>query len=93
MFAALAGLLSLVSLVCWVYVLIRMFKEEGAMKGIFGIICGIYAFIWGWGNASRLDAADTAASGRPSALTYRTAMLVWTLCFVGNLVCQGLARA
>ena len=40
-----------VSVVCWIIVLIRMFKES-AVKGIIGLICGLYAFIWGWMNSS-----------------------------------------
>ena len=40
-----------ISVVCWIIVLIRMFKES-AVKGILGLICGLYAFIWGWMNSS-----------------------------------------
>ena len=55
-----------VSVVCWIIVLIRMFKES-ALKGIIGLICGIYAFIWGWMNSG---------SG------LKNVMLVWTLAIV-----------
>lgn len=50
--AAVFGILtlvtSLVSLVCFVLVLIKLFQSEGALLGILGILCGIYTFIWGW---------------------------------------------
>jgi hypothetical protein len=43
------------SLACYVMVLIKMFPAEGPLKGILAIICGLYAFIWGWMNASRFN--------------------------------------
>jgi hypothetical protein len=47
---ALAALAGLVSFGCAVMVLIKLFQAEGVGKGILGIICGIYAFVWGWQN-------------------------------------------
>ena len=41
-------LITLISLVCFIIVLIKLFKNEGALKGIFGFFCSIYTFIWGW---------------------------------------------
>ena len=38
----------IVGLVLWIIVLIKMFKKEGALKGILGFFCGIYVFVWGW---------------------------------------------
>ena len=61
-------LFGLVSLVCWIMVLIQMFKVQGALHGILGIICGLYAFIWGWMNANELN--------------IKTIMIIWTVCFV-----------
>ncbi|MFC1823982.1 tetratricopeptide repeat protein [Thermodesulfobacteriota bacterium] len=40
--------LGIVGLVVFIMVLIKLFKNEGILKGIFGLICGIYPFIWGW---------------------------------------------
>jgi hypothetical protein len=60
------------SLVCWVMVLIKMFPAEGPLKGILAVICGLYAFIWGWMNAGRFG--------------LRNIMLAWTACFVLSLV-------
>jgi hypothetical protein len=39
---------SLVSLVCWILTLIKMFQNEGVLQGILGIICGLYALILGF---------------------------------------------
>ncbi|HEX6899212.1 MAG TPA: hypothetical protein VF789_05840 [Thermoanaerobaculia bacterium] len=58
-------LASIVCLVCWILVLIKMFPAEGPLKGILAIICGLYAFIWGWMNASRFN--------------LRNIMLAWTI--------------
>lgn len=66
----LAYLASAISLVCWIIVLIRMFKES-ALKGILGLICALYAFIWGWMNAG---------SG------LKNIMLLWTLAIVIGMV-------
>ncbi len=59
-----------ISVVCWIIVLIRMFKES-AVKGIIEVICGIYAFIWGWMNAG---------SG------LKNIMLLWTLAILIGIV-------
>lgn len=64
----LAGLAGLGSFVCFVMVLIKMFQNEGALKGILGLICSIYAFIWGWMNADKLG--------------IKNVMLGWTACIV-----------
>jgi hypothetical protein len=39
---------NILNLILWIIVLIKMFKKEGALKGILGFFCGIYLFIWGW---------------------------------------------
>ncbi len=61
-------LLLLGSIVCWIMVLIRMFKDAGAVHGIIGILCSLYAFIWGWMNAGKLG--------------IRNLMLAWTLILI-----------
>ena len=42
----------LVELVCFIIVLIKMFKSGNALLGVIGIFCGIIPFIWGWINAT-----------------------------------------
>jgi len=41
-------IMQILSLVLFIIVLVNLFKNEGALKGILGFIFGIYAFIWGW---------------------------------------------
>lgn len=45
---------NIISLVIFFMVLIKLFKNEGALKGILGFFCGIYTFIWGWMKHKRL---------------------------------------
>lgn len=40
-------LMGVASIVCWVMVLIPTFKEN-VLYGILGILCGLFAFVWGW---------------------------------------------
>ena len=65
-------LCALGSLICFVIVLIKLFQTEGALKGILGLICSLYTFIWGWMNATKLN--------------IKNIMMIWTaliiLCFV-----------
>lgn len=80
----LLGLLSLVvgiaSLICFIMVLIKLFQVEGALKGILGIICSIYTFIWGWINVDNLG--------------IRQIMTIWSaLIVVGLLLNVGLRVA
>jgi hypothetical protein len=46
---------SLVGLILYVIVLIKIFRYGGIAKGILGIICSIYTFIWGWLNAKQYE--------------------------------------
>lgn len=75
----LAMLCGLGSLVCWILVLLKMFPAEGALKGILAIICGLYAFIWGWMNATKHN--------------LRNIMLIWTVLFVISLALNFVAGA
>ena len=75
----LASLVGIGSLICWVMVLIRLFKAKGALHGILGIICALYPFIWGWINAN--------------ALGIKNIMLAWTACFVIGIPINFMAGA
>jgi hypothetical protein len=60
-------------LVCLIMVLIKQFQNAGAVHGIIGIItCGIWAFIWGWMNASRLN--------------IKNIMMIWTVLAIISMV-------
>ncbi len=62
------GLCLLCSLVYWIIVVIRLFKEKGAIHGILGIIISLYPFIWGWIKHKELKLTKT--------------MLIWTISYV-----------
>lgn len=72
MLGILAMLVGLGSLICFIIVLIKLFQNEGALKGVLGLICGLYTFIWGWMNADRLG--------------IRNIMMIWTLLVIIQLV-------
>lgn len=64
------------SLICWILVLIQLFKKEGVGLGILGIFCGIYTYIWGWIKSKELG--------------LKNIMLGWTaaivLSVIGNMM-------
>ena len=76
---ALAVIAGLVSLGCFIIVLIKLFQEKGALHGILGIICSLYTFIWGWMHADRLGV--------------RTIMIVWSICIVIGIVFNVIGNA
>jgi hypothetical protein len=53
-------------------VVIKMFQDAGPLHGILGLICGLYALIWGWINADRLG--------------IKNIMMIWTLLIIVSLV-------
>jgi hypothetical protein len=50
----LALLCQLAAIVCWILVVVKMFQTAGAVQGILGIICSLWAFIWGWMNSEKV---------------------------------------
>ncbi len=68
----LASLASIGSLVCWIMTLIKMFQNDKVILAILGILCPLWAFIWGWMNK------DKAAHPK--------LMLIWTICIVAGAV-------
>ncbi len=71
-FSLLAMACGIGSLICLILVLIKLFPAEGPVKGVLGIICGIYTFVWGWQNADRFN--------------LRQIMQIWTVVFIGSIV-------
>ena len=65
-------LVGLGMLVCAIIVLIKLFQNEGALKGILGLICGLYTFIWGWMNATKLG--------------IKNIMIIWTLLLIAYII-------
>jgi hypothetical protein len=69
MVGILSMLIGLGWLICFIIVLIKQFQDAGVVHGIIGIVtCGIWTFIWGWMNASRLN--------------LKTIMMIWTLLII-----------
>ena len=66
--AVLGSLLVLACIVLQIIVLIKLFQNEGVLKGILGLICGLYTFIWGWMNATRLN--------------IKNIMIIWTILII-----------
>lgn len=65
-------LVLLVNIACFIIVLIKLFQNEGALKGILGLICSLYTFIWGWMNAGRLN--------------IRNIMIIWTIIIIIQII-------
>lgn len=66
---------SLASLFCLVYVLVKMYAEKGLGHALLGFFCcQLYPFIWGWMHATRLGIKDI--------------MLFWTAISLFALVLQ-----
>jgi hypothetical protein len=59
-------------IICYIIVLIKMFQDKGVLHGILGLICSLYAFIWGWMNATRLN--------------IKNIMIIWTLLILVAMV-------
>lgn len=41
------------SMACWIMILIKMFQNDKPLIGILGILCPLWAFIWGWMNSTK----------------------------------------
>jgi len=69
--------MSLTVLLCFLVVLVRLFRSDGVLAGVFGAICGLYTFLWGWQHR---DDADL-----------RGIMILWTALLVVDAGLQLLA--
>ncbi|MCM3872172.1 MAG: hypothetical protein ND895_15925 [Pyrinomonadaceae bacterium] len=74
--AALGALLLLAAVILQIIILIKLFQNEGALKGILGLLCGLYVFIWGWMNATRLN--------------IKNLMIIWTILIILACVVNGM---
>ena len=68
----LAAVVGIANLVLLIMVLIKLFQEKGVLHGILGLICGLYTFIWGWMNVTRLN--------------IKNIMLAWSACIVVSII-------
>ena len=75
-FLVIAILAGLVSFACWIYVLIKIFTAGNIGLGVLGIICPLFAFIYGWVKSAEYN--------------IQTVMLVWSAAIgvgiVGNVL-------
>ena len=55
-------------IICQILVAIKVFQNDGALKGILALICGLFGFIWGWIHANRLGVKQI--------------MLIWTVLII-----------
>ena len=66
---AILALVALVGcIICQIFVAIKIFQNDGALKGIIALICGLFGLIWGWMNADRLGVKNI--------------MLIWTVLII-----------
>lgn len=65
------------SILAWlagVVVLVKLFQTEGVVKGILGLICMLYTFVWGWMNLGKEE------------LKLKTWMYIWTGAIVVGVI-------
>jgi len=65
-FSANFGIGGFIAFVAGIFVLVKLFQQEGFVKGLLGLICMVYTFIWGWQNIGKEE------------LKLKTWMYVWT---------------
>jgi hypothetical protein len=78
LFLLLTIVLAAGSLICWILVLIKIFKDNVGL-GIVGIICSLFAFIYGWIKAKEYG--------------IQKLMVWWTLLVIASIVVQLLGLA
>ena len=76
-FQILAAVAGIGSIVCWIIILIEMFNRDKVISAVIGIICGLWAFIWGWQKVNE--------HGK------KQVMQIWTACIIAGIVCNVLA--
>jgi hypothetical protein len=72
---------SLLAFVAGIVVLIRLFQTEGFLKGILGLICMLYTYIWGWMKINN------------EQLKLRTWMYVWTAAIILGIILNIIGQA
>ncbi len=73
------ALVQIVSFIAFIVVLVKLFRHEGALKGILGFFCGLYPFIWGWVKHRELHLTKI--------------MAVWTATFVLSMALPAVMAA
>ena len=65
---------SFIAFICGVMVLVKLIQTEGFVKGILGLICMLYTYIWGWQNIKKEE------------LKLKNWMYVWTAAIVLGII-------
>jgi hypothetical protein len=78
---ALGTIGSVLAWVAGIVVLIKLFQVEGVLKGILGLICMLYTFIWGWMKVNN------------PALNIKNWMYIWTAAVVVGIILNLIGRA
>ncbi len=61
-------------------VLVKLFQKEGFLKGILGLICMIYTYIWGWMHV------------KDESLELKNWMWIWTGAIVLGIILNVIAQ-
>jgi len=72
---------SAIALVTGIVVLIKLFQKEGILKGILGLICMLYTYIWGWTKV------------KDTSLNLKTWMYIWTGAIVLGIILNVIAQS
>lgn len=72
MLGILAMVAGLACLICQIIVAVKIFQNDGALKGIIALLCGLFGLIWGWMNADRLGVKQI--------------MMIWSLLIVVYII-------
>lgn len=74
----LSVLVWIATVVVFIMVLIKLFQNEGTGKGILGLICALYTFIWGWQKRKELGITQL--------------MMIWSGLIVAGVILNSLAQ-
>jgi hypothetical protein len=72
---------SVLAFVAGIVVLVKLFQKEGVLKGILGLICMIYTYIWGWMHV------------KDESLKLKTWMWVWTGAIILGIILNVIGQA
>lgn len=63
-------------LICFIFVLVKMFQQKAYVLAVISIFCGLPAFIWGWMKAGELQ--------------LKKVMIIWTLLLIVHIIMTGI---
>jgi hypothetical protein len=63
--------IGIVSLVCWILTLIKIFKDNVGL-GVLGVVCALFAFIYGWVKTEQYQ--------------NKKVMIIWTIAILFSLL-------